>query len=666
MIPFAILAVTRPASPDPEARCVALDSAAGRRRFRVATALEREVVLVSASTDAAAGNALALALHAQATPLGDAWRIARPEALARSLREAGQRETSLAGAQGATPSFGVVERLARARQEFAARRGEGTFAGDRSIQAAELSPAARLLAGLLTTIASSTLAQAPTGATTLFSNRPVGEERPLPTDGRLVATYVANEGRYAEWAQSGRGARAIAPGDRRLFPAEGVVPGDRTLIVQVGRQGATPSFGIAVYNPEGRLESFASIVAACFAFPAPPVLPARPLGRTALSAEAAAAVAESATGAPPLRREMLDPKAHEPLDRFVREALVRYARAQGFVRVAACVPDDLHRATRACVADGRLDLDGLGRAIAAVDAEEIPSGDTLVIRPAHPLQEEATRVGRRPLVAEYRAAAAGRFDFDALIAFHRAYADAYRNSGFLYDLDQTTIRAFSLSDTPGLGLPHDLLAALGDLSKDERALLVADRTIAIGEADHPVGARALASLLSPQKAPSRTDLSRVSTRLLADPAGFTISALASTATLVRRVSRFESTVVTRNMATGEIKTETGTNLLVDPVFVPFTERRMMSGLSHLAETSAQYLDATSTTGGCGSGRSPSCPPPGTTSMRGRSSSTSLSTARRRRFPSRGFRAPIVSSIRTPEQWGGRRARRPASLAILAA
>ena len=288
---------------------------------------------------------------------------------------------------------------------------------------------------------------------TVLSNRPVGLEQNLPVDDGRIAAYVADQSRYAEWTQGARESGEIVPTDARFFPAGAALPGGRTLIVRINRLGHQPGFHLAVYDPRGHLESFAGLDARGIGFPpAPP--PAR-LGRVALSDEARRAVARATPGDAAFRPDALDPEAHDPLDGLAREALLRYARAYGFARAVACVPDDLRRGAADCVAaDGvHLDLDRFGRALADAEVETVVRGDTLVVRPVHPLQEEADRVDRRPLVTEYGTIRAGRFDLDAIAAYRLAYANASGSGTLLFELEETWRRAFDLSSTPGWSLP---------------------------------------------------------------------------------------------------------------------------------------------------------------------------------------------------------------------
>ena len=561
--------------PDAPERCLSLASPAISRRILVSGALASEVVMVPDRLTAPDVAALAEALRADAVPIGDAWRLLRrPEAL-RALREADRTWFKTEVAAAVERGDDLYRPLAARPVEapFAAMRAERTrfettkdaFIDNSGRKASEVAPGTRLLAGLLRSLPPDVLDGVEPGQRRIFSNAAVGSEKPLRIAPALLAEYEAAQRRLADWTIAAP-AEKIPPSYRWAFPPKGFLPGPRTVQVLVNRLTAEPTLGIIVYDPEGTAEAEGGLPAS----PSRERLGARDssegrLGRARLPESAWTALSGTAPYEGGLIEAAdLDPLLREPLDLYVRDALQLWARAKGFGRVVACVPDGLLAAVRTCAKDGEVDLDALSDAIEAADCETFARKDILVLRPRHPLQEEAQRVDRRPLSALCRAAARGTFGLRDLTAYHAAYADRYGSLVALSELERPIRDRYGLVRDPNWTLPHALLATLGKLSPGERTALYGGRPVPLASPAFDVCLTDLARFAStfskpspfppptgdlvfrapPMASVSGSDLDRSPARLLAASNGASISgAPGPTTILVRRVSKASGQVV---------------------------------------------------------------------------------------------------------------------------
>ena len=580
------------------ARCLALTSADANRRFVVGPELRREVVLVPDRMGDADARALGLALRAEVRRDGERWRVGRTAEQARAVRAedvAFLRDRASAIVAGvetmsarypASPSGGYREAYRAAKSRFVSG-AEGPY--DYSTARAEPTlPAARLLAEILKSAPDAALAQAAPGVTTVFSNDPVGEERPLPVSPRAIEAYVARQSRFAGWAQ-GAGQSQIEESDRADLPAGPPRLGSRTLLLEVERGVRETSFSLRVYDERGAVESRAFLTPSSFSPPSPPR--AGGLKAADLPPEVFRSVAEATPGDPAFRVEALDPDAHDPLDGEARAALLLYARAKGYDRVLGCVPDGVLRAVRGATRDGRVDLDALGRSLPGLGVEELAQGGTLVLRPMHPALEEALRTDRRPLAAEYRAAVRGEFGTEALLGLHAAYAREWGERWMLDTEEAILARAFHLDASPNWGLPHAMLAAVGGLAPEGRARLAAGETVPLEPSASQAAGRRLAEFAESQAAMLRmlsreggtasvpfevqardpgSALALEPTRLLAG-GGVRLSARATTPILVRRIFRRRVRVRSYDPSTGEITERTGEGLVLDRDYRPLDD-----------------------------------------------------------------------------------------------
>ena len=572
-------------------RCLVLASPEGRRRFGVPTTLEREAVLVPDTFDEDDAKALGIALHADVMRAGERWKIVRSASTTRFLERADTEwvrsraqaasvaEAADAARDGRSPSGGVLEAYRRSEARLAAAPSGSPDCS--AMRAAEVAPAARLLASVLRNAPTALWADVPPGGLTVLSNHPVGTELPLMIEPGAVDAYVAAQTRLAEWAQ-GAGMGQIPEPARGILPKDTPGPGPRTFSLLVQRRSESPRFVLRVYDRAGALESYGTLEAGGFPHDATALSGGGLLGTASLSPAATKAEAAADPESPGFRLDALDVGTHEPLDASVREAIVLYARAKGFGSVVACVPDGLLKAIAPLIHDSRVDLDALGGALARRDVEEIPRGRTLVLRPAHPLQEEATRIDRRPLATEYRQAVQGAFGIEALLALHASYAAAFEENAFLQKVQSRLTQAFRLAASPNWSVPHAFLAILGELSSAERGALASGTPLVLSPSAHPASLDAVARYAAGNVAPIMdvvgaprvrilrplNALELLPTHLLADPRGVRLDGSLDLRTLVKRVSLKPTTLRIVHPDTGEVSSRTGNNLVLDRQFEP--------------------------------------------------------------------------------------------------
>ena len=520
--------------------------------------LEREVVLVPERLADEDARALATALHADLTRIGDKWRLSRSVDLRKTLAEDDRawlkakvgetvaRLDRLAARDAKTPVEAPFKALSTARARFDEPVSNTLDTG--ASRVLEVTPAARLFASLLRQSTEGVLGVAP-GEAWVYSNAPAGLERSFPASAALDA-YVTEQLRFSR-----RSEEAIARGEvpdryRWAFPKRPFVVGSRTFQLYVDRRRAEPSFAISVFDPTGTLES--NVLVGARSDDEEGGRPKRQpstLGRVPMSPESLTAMERSQNGTPGFRAEWLDPVAHEPLDAGVRDALLLWGKAKGYPKVVACVPDALLDSLGPCIKRGVLDLDALTLALERAGCESLVQGSTLVVRPAHPLQEEAMRFDRRPLGTMYRKASQGRFELDDLLAFHAAYADDY-DRGPLWRLEGGIRAAFSLP-APDSSLSHATLAILGNLSPAARQAVYDGGWAALDSPafnncllaltaqtsgplpEPPPGTRIVWS--APRLAGPATDLERTPTRLVARSGRRLEGGSGKTRTLVRRL-----------------------------------------------------------------------------------------------------------------------------------
>lgn len=545
---LALLAAGRRDPPDRDFRCVALSSPSIRHQLIVAPELENEVVLVPERLTEMDVKALAESLHADVESSGDdRWRLLRRSATATTLRKADQdwiqaerqlvvaRSDRLFLPYAKSPDEAPLRGLQAARERFEARPNRGTdFSGS---EANELTPAARFLTDLLRHRSASELDKVAPGGMAVFSNAPVGSERALTVPKELLASYETAQARFAERSMGAIDAGRIPDQYRWVFPTQPFLPGARTLQLYVRREGTEPAYGLQIYDPEGRREAGATLtLRGSEDGDAPAIAKKGKLGKATLPPDARS-VLEEATQVP------IDPEVRDPLDLATRDALLLWAKGKGSERIVACVPDALLDDMKRCISDdGRLDLDALTSALARNDCEVIASGKTLVVRPAHPLSEEAARVDRRPLGSLFRAAARGSFGLADLLAYHAAYAETYGYRPILQRMERPIFDAFGLMAHPSAGLPHPLLALIGTLDS-------AGKRILAGGGRSQLSASAQANLLAEilrLGAPPRggRDLDKTMTRRLAAMGNPWLEALPQTsAVLIRRISKADGKVL---------------------------------------------------------------------------------------------------------------------------
>ena len=552
------------------------------------------MVLVPDRMSDADSEALGIALRA--TISGGAKRsVSRSASIERALvREdaewlRSQAQTASSRVLGAAKRFsksasqGIVETFKQSSEGHDA--GTPSRIDFSSLKAMEMTPASRLLAAVLRSMPAASWSGLPPDGVTVFANDPVGGERPIHLDDRLVASYLDAQTRLAQWAD-GAGPNRVPPDAAWLLPKSPPRDGGHTILLKARRTTTAPVFQIEVFDREGALESEAAIGSAPYGQAAPVTPEDAPLGLATISPKASREIGRPIPGTVDFDARQIDPFVHEPLDDSVRIALLAYGKAKGYRRVIACVPDDLLALVQGCVKDARLDLDGFRRVLRSADVEEVASGTTLILRPRHPLQEEAARVDRQPLSTEFSRASQGRFDLDVLLDVHRRYAGSYGDP-FLA-IEQARMRnAFGLSRSPNWSLPHELLAALGDLSVQERTRLTENGGLRLDSADHPVAVQAFADYVenhppaslsglprmdTPGAAPAGTEgrptaLSIQPSRIVAAPEGVWIRGAYGVKTLVKRIAKGMTTIRTIDSGTRRVTERTGENLVIDRDFV---------------------------------------------------------------------------------------------------
>ena len=515
--------------------CRPLGAAEWRGRIRVPAALEREVAIAPATPTDDDLAALALALHARVSGTGGSRRLVRTDEDLRALRKNdsdGLREAAKAALRKYDETVGVsasptatYDAMVRARR----RLGGRTDVADNSAFAARgFTPASRLVADLLRGLPPSAYLAMRPSADTVLSNQPVGEERALSGLGSALTNYESSQRAFAEWAA--RAGDRIESRDAWIFPKGEFLPGPRTLLLTVYRTEWRPVFGVAVYDGSGKIESSATLI--------PPLeRPGKPtsLGLVKLPEEARLTLRRITPGDDEFRPAWLDPEAHDPLEVQAKPALLLYAKARGFDRLVAIVPDSILRACREAIIADTVYLDAVARALAEGGCETITLGRTLVVRPRDALASEALRVDRRPLGAFARRVLAGRADFDDLAAMHAAYANDYDRRTFFDPVVESMRRGFHLESVPGWSFPHALLATWGECSLAERRTLAETGILRLVPRAHDAAIRTLARA-NQAVALGGSDLARAPSRLPLSKGGSGLDLRRDVRTRLRRVA----------------------------------------------------------------------------------------------------------------------------------
>ncbi len=361
---------------------------------------------------------LAFGLHASLVLDGKALRIERTAADRRAVvasHRAVVRARIVAGlaawdeALKRTESFGDVAaqvKAARSRRDAALREQREALRAGRSFTSPSdlvfpelLTPAARLLRGIMDRLGPDRLAALAPGEIRFLSDRPNAFEAPLPNCGDLVDAYLRTQIGYAKSMgvpePAGRFAKIVLTlkewgGSLDLYDAGG----KRT------DRGAMSYSGTGVfYSPP----------------PGPPAAATPALAPLGESTRRLARVFSPPDGHPirrggaSLPEEYLHPERFDPLDFEVRTGMLALPRTQGTSGMVAVLSDRLLNWVGQCVKNDRLDTTAFAWRLEHEGGYErnVEHG-TLVIRPKDALDFELGTADRDLLGREVRRVVADR------------------------------------------------------------------------------------------------------------------------------------------------------------------------------------------------------------------------------------------------------------------
>lgn len=365
-----------------EALTTPLGEALGRP-VRVAKALSQHCVLVMQAPNPEVGlRAVATAIHARLIDDGKGGlELVRTDEETRAVREtrADERQqwlerflkrfSSYRAAAASKPIDqaigGAIEEEAKAWIEKANKQ--------RTVmpvfRVGNLLPAAAMLQGLVVKVGLHRIAAIPSGEIRVYEDAPVQTAEPLPSYEDVRAEYISDTDRSASL-----GLKALigtrAKGSRTNLPI--ALPPDNGRVVVRWRLQCTAgesaiTFLLQGYDRNGQRVDQAELRAIPTEFERGSTLYAQeektnPDGVwISLTEKAKQAAGFEGSGSTTPPAWYVDPVASEPLDQFVREALVGLARQDRSPCVAFDVPDSLWQDVRNCVSDGRVSLNALRR-----------------------------------------------------------------------------------------------------------------------------------------------------------------------------------------------------------------------------------------------------------------------------------------------------------------
>jgi hypothetical protein len=557
---------------------MALNAKETTQRLTVVPSLANEVILFPDTPNDDDYHALAAALHADVAKVGDRWRLYRSDATIKSLSKNEQiwlregigksntKREELIRNGGSVKAEVPFKTLQNARAKFDARKDDkvADFSG---LQAAATTPAAKVLSEYLKQISDFDLALAKPGKLTTFSNNPTNIEERLRLKEAQVSEYVREQSEFAAWAESASGAGRISNAYGWAFPSRPFLPGPRTFQIFIDRRETFPTFAITVFDSAGKVEATSLLDGNSEVF-GPSANTSGRLGRTTLPKDLLSEEKCSGSDSLTATAAQLDPVMREPLDRLPKAALILWANAKGFKKVIACVPDGLWESASGCLNGDVFDLDAFSVALDKADLESIKFGDTLVVRPRNPLQEEATRIDRRPLSQLLWKLARSEFSVDDLFRYHSDYAERYERSRFLQQLERNILTAAHIKKDLNWFLPHSFLAILGQLTSGEKTMLASGKRIALAPSRFSSCLASLAEAATANPRIVTTDLERTPTHLAAVTDGIWLGGASFTQSLVRRVSKEFSQVTNPDPVTQQPLVQRGFNLVIDNDFIP--------------------------------------------------------------------------------------------------
>lgn len=511
---------------------------------------------------------LSTALHADLSGSEvDGWQIVRTSATKRALVNAELKSLRSQIAETVSrvrkpgdgllgnPTEWVNRALSAARKEYS--QGDRSGLDTSAMQAQEMSPVSQLALKLLEGLSDTQLAKISPGRLTDFCNTPSSWEQPLLNWQRPFDAYLRDQAQFVAWTDKAIAGGKIEERDNWLFPRGPFVPGPRTLRLTINRRELETAFSLAVYDSQGRKEASTLLYVHGFAG----------IGKTNTPASHALGFFALPNGITYSSNE--DLLAKDPLDRFVRPVLCGLAKAKGYRSVVGCIPDDLFSAVLKCIKDGHADLDSVQLALDRIGCEEIVSGNTLIIRPKLPLQEEATRMDRAPLAMLSRGLKRGSVTFDELCDYHQAYASNHDWNPMIRHLEKEVVGPNGEGQVPGWTLPHPLLALLGELSLANRQRLASGNHLPLAPANPSDGLYAFGEYLATLREPGSTDdLGSEPTRIFATATGVRLAEGMQDCTLVKRVSKGVGKRTFFDEESHQFRAEEGMNLVLDSNFLP--------------------------------------------------------------------------------------------------
>lgn len=597
LIALSLFSVTAKGS-ELTSRCLTLTSP-HLKAIKTDSAIANEVVLFPDKFSEKDVKTLGYALHAFAIKEGDSWRISRDADTRKALEKdtnqwLHQRMTSVIQRTRALQSRKIgIEgpfpfQVFQSTHQRLVRSGTPDR-GTSGMEASEATPAAFFLADLLEGVAQDRHYLGSPGRTVLFSSAPLPGEQSLPQVPNALEKYITGQNALAIWADEAREKGKILEGAEWLFPTKRLLDGERTVQLQIGWREYSPVFYLQCFDQSGVMESGGSLQDNAYAGLALKHYVSKCLGEQPLSQQAIQSLGSYAKGSPKLGAAFVDPVAHEPLDTCT-EGLRLLAKARGCNSMIGCIPDGMLKQVYGCVRNGKINLDELERRIIELDCELVPFNGSLVIRPVHPLIEEAFRVDRRPLSQLAQTAAHGKFDLDALLAYHNAYMWSYTTRPFLSMIESNIDDVYGLSKDPNWSVPHEVLATLGCLQPSDWQQVQRGEPVSLGNEQFRDGLFLLAGMIDPYNVFATRTLESSPFRVSVLPSNQHLEAKFGSRTLLRRISRgYAERTIHHSMSHTE-EVIKGNNIPFDYMDVSIEYLAHLSGYPNDYDKAYQSLD----------------------------------------------------------------------------
>ncbi len=476
-------------------------SSQGSKQVVVAEPLKYQLVFLDpkGSSENAQVAALATALNASAIELGNITSIVqtsndlrrirgahsstRAKWISNTLESIGAYRTKALAGRSVSESFVQdVERVANAQEEFRA----GRLSADRlgNFGSIYLLPSEAFAERLLKRIGIDKIASQPTGSVSIWEDFPVAGTDPLPSHEDLDSGYFLERSRVKMPEFSVQFAGIVAAlgygdelnsesSDSRLAKTRvRVAHTTNAVIISVeafddkGQRVLRVNF---TSSPTGVVLSDKAILSR---FVNRDVSDDAPLRQ-----ESAAAAAYERTGNAKLPQWLLQPDRYEPLDLFVRDAIVGLQRREPSKKCfAACVSDGLWRTALPCIDGTRINVAALKAELEAwLPYERVETASAVVFRPEDSEGDLMQRSSRKAL-AQFAKSMLRSPDF-------RNVAALFHNSGPVQrSLDSTWIRLVqSPREVPlGIDASRQFFWLLGALSDDAWSSLVLRGSDTIG------------------------------------------------------------------------------------------------------------------------------------------------------------------------------------------